>query len=139
MRCNDCNKFVSFDEQEPEVESLAVDEDGNVTAEVRIVNACSECGTELTEAVFNFDAAHSAACTEHKGEGHELQVEDEGCERTDRSGYFKKGVFVPKGGRYAKHFYGVELSYTITCSCGKLEAISDTFSDEIQASGMDEL
>ena len=139
MRCPDCNKFVSFDEGEPEVNNIDVDSEGNVTANVRITNNCAECSQELTEANFDLEADHVDDCKEHVGKGHELSVEDNGCERTDRSGFFKKGKFVPAYGRYAKHFYGVELSYTITCSCGKLENVDGVLRDEIQGSSMDGL
>jgi hypothetical protein len=139
MRCPDCRKFVSFEESEPEINELQVDADGNVTANVHITNNCADCSQELTEANFDMEADHTDDCKEHVGKGHELSIEDNGCERTERSGYFDKGQFKAAGGRYAKHFYGVELSYTITCSCGKLEGIEGMLTGEIQGSGMDEL
>jgi hypothetical protein len=139
MRCPDCNKFVSFDEGEPEVESIEVDESGNVRAEVRIVNNCSECGQELKDGRFEFDADHSEECKEHQGTGHELSIEETSSDRTGRSGYFKKGVFVSAYGRYAKTFYGVEVSYEITCSCNDEFKVTGTFSDEMQGSSMEEL
>jgi hypothetical protein len=72
MRCPDCNKFVSNNEADPEVQddSPAL-EDGGVSVEVRIVNECADCGTELTEANFeqtvDFDAEVVKA---HTGDGH---------------------------------------------------------------------
>lgn len=138
MRCDQCNKFVSFEENEPEVDSLDVSDDGTVSASVRIVNSCIDCGQELKEATFEFETDHSAECAEHQGDGHELSVEENSVDRTARSGFFKKGIFVPAGGRYAKMFYGAELSYSVTCSCGNL-SIDDSFNDDVQASGMDEL
>jgi hypothetical protein len=139
MRCDQCNKFVSFEEAEPEVDSLEVSETGNVTANVRMVNQCADCGQDLKEATFDFDADHSDECQGHQGEGHGLEIEENGVERTSKSGYFdrKKG-FVSSYGRYAKTFYGVEVSYKITCECGELE-VEGSFTDEVQASGMEEL
>lgn len=55
-RCPDCNKFVSFEEVEPEVNSLEVDSSGYVTAEIRIVNECADCSTELREANLDLSA-----------------------------------------------------------------------------------
>jgi len=81
---------------------------------------------------------HSEECKEHDGKEHELSVEETSTERNCRSGYFKKGAFVSAGGRYAKTFYGAEIEYQITCSCGKLK-IDASMSDDIQASDMDEL
>ena len=137
-RCPDCNKFVSFEEQDPEVNDLEVDEGGHVTANVRIVNACGDCGTELTEA--NLDLETDVKIPKgHTGEGHELEVEEDGAERTSRSGNFKKGVFVPGGGRYAKTFYGAQVSFSVTCECGKLEAVTGELEGDEQASGMESL
>ncbi len=50
MRCNDCNKFVSFDtEAAPEVNDVEVHEN-RLVVDVRRVLTCSECGTELKAA-----------------------------------------------------------------------------------------
>jgi hypothetical protein len=137
MRCPDCNKFVAFDEADPEVDSLEISEDGTVTAEVRIVNNCADCGSELKEATFQLEEQVDIP-EGHSGEGHQLEIEEAGAERTQRSGYYKKGEFVSAGGRYAKTYYGASVSYEITCECGALE-ISGTLEDDVQASGMDEL
>jgi len=138
MRCPDCNKFVGYDEADPEVNSLEVDDEGQVSAEVRIVNCCQDCGNELKEANFQFETDHADDVKEHVGEGHGLEIEEESCERTSRSGNFKNGVFIPGGGRYAKTFYGVSLGYAIKCECEKLD-LHGTLEDEEQASGMEEL
>ena len=139
MRCPDCNKFVGFEEGDVEVQLLEIDEDGGVRAEVRIANNCSECSQELTEAMFELEADHSLECEKHKGEEHELAVEENGAERTSRSGHQdKKKGWVSHGGRYSKTFYGVEVSYKISCSCGKLEA-DGSFGDDVQASSMEPL
>jgi hypothetical protein len=169
MRCPDCNKFVSFDEQEPEINSIEVDDSGNVSAEVRIVNACGDCGAELKEANFSPEsgdpvepfakhkedatrtheqrlADYGVALEEWKTKTgfpptealepekplsteHELEVEEDGSERTSRS--------VGKG-RGTKTYYGFSLGYTVTCSCGDF-SVSGVMEDDEQASGMDEL
>lgn len=136
MRCPDCNKFVSYDEADPEVNDLEISDDGTVTAEVRIVNTCGGCGQDLKEATLDF--SEEVDVSAHSGEGHDLSVEESSCERTQRSGYFKKGVFVPAGGRYAKTFYGASLSYTVTCSCSEGFKIEGVLEDDVQASGMDD-
>ena len=66
MRCNDCNKFVSFDDStEPEAE-IEIDEDGQISGTVRIVLTCAECGTELKES--NFDVSEEADIEDGHGE-----------------------------------------------------------------------
>ena len=139
MRCPDCSKMVSLDtDVEPEVDDVEVDEDGHVTAHVRITNNCQDCGSELTEATFDLEGY--AEIGDHKGDDHELEAEDAGADRTQRSGYYdkKKGQWVNAFGRYAKTFYGVSMDVKVTCSCGNLEVLVP-MKDEIQASGMDSL
>lgn len=135
MRCPDCNKFVSFDtEEDPEV-TTNVDSEGEVGVEIRLVNKCQECGTELKEACFEGtieipDAKDHAESHGEKFEG--FTVINEDCSRTeDRR---------PKGrpARYTKQFYGYELEVTIQCDeCG--EEFKGSCSDMMQASGMEEL
>lgn len=138
MRCPDCNKFVSFNEEDPEVQSIDIDETGQVTIEVRIVNACADCGQELKDVTFTLEADHADDVKDHIGKGHELLIDEDGNERTQRSGYFKKGKFIPAYGRYAKSFYGASVNYTIACSCEKL-SVSGMAEDDVQGSAMDEL
>lgn len=135
MRCPDCSKFVGLEEGEPEVDDLDVGADGVVTASVRIVRTCAECGTELKEATFDLESQplEEDVLKAHEGEGHELTAEETGSEMTSRSDG-KPGT----PSRYRKSFYGAKVEYKITCSCGGLEE-EGSFEDEVQASGMDEL
>ena len=158
MRCPDCQKFVSFEEQDPDVESVDLN-DGTVTADVRIVNACAECSTELTEASFSMETTVALAADTDKTVPEEItdllaahkcekkdkddepsfSTEDESSERTQRQGYFKGGKFVPKYGRYGKSFYGASIEVSIKCEhCDEVVAHA-TLNDEVQASGMDSL
>ena len=140
MRCSDCSKFVSLVEADAEVNSLEVDEDGHVTAEVRIANTCADCGGELTESSFDVDDTITMP-DPVEGHMHDLQVEEVSCERTQPS-HDKppkpgvKGKATPA--RYRKTFYGFELEVRVTCSgCGLEEQL--TLADDIQASAMDTL
>jgi hypothetical protein len=52
MRCPDCMKFVSMENNDPEVEYVAAELDGEdvrVQANVRAIRACADCGTELKD------------------------------------------------------------------------------------------
>jgi hypothetical protein len=129
-RCSSCNKFVSFDEQDPEVNDLEVDESGHVTVSVRIVNACADCGQELTE--FTFELEGDVELEKPEGDHeHELEVEEVSCERTQRQDG-KAGT----PSRYRRNFYGAELVAQVTCSCGFEHEV--TLQDDVQGSGMDE-
>lgn len=153
MRCPDCNKFVSLElGEEPEAE-LEVS-DGVVTGTVQIVRNCADCGTELKEATFDVEvtlptlvehaneiaAAREAREKEHKDkevagetpsmdedeDEHDMEVEVDECQATEEG-----------GGRYKKSYYGVDVTFTAKCSCGKEE--QGSFEDKIAASHMDEV
>lgn len=145
MRCESCSKFVSFEERDPEVSSVEVSPEGHVVVEVGIVNECAECGQDLKSAEFQMEAdceeaeKHLAEIPEETRTDHQLEAEENGSERTSKSGYYdrKTGKFVNRFGRYAKHFYGASVDVLVSCSCGEFES-TVTLQDEIQASGMDE-
>lgn len=135
MRCPDCNKFVANDEQEPEVESLEIDADGMVTASVRVVNACAECGTELTEATLEMEEDHRGDVETHECSGglskedRELSVEEISADRDSKT---------EGRGRGLRTFYGATVDYNINCSCGD-QVCTGQASEFIQASSMDPL
>jgi len=78
MRCNDCNKSVSFDDDsEPEVTD-EIAEDDTIVVSVRHVRCCDECSAELQEYEYAFDREIDNDIYEsHSGEDHELFVESE--------------------------------------------------------------
>ena len=61
MRCNDCGKFVSYDEGTVEVQSVDL-EGTQLTAEVRVALPCAECGTELKETILTLEAEVTHLC-----------------------------------------------------------------------------
>lgn len=139
MRCPDCNKFVAQEVQDPEIE---LEEDIDTGAEpptatfnatARIVVVCADCGTELKEASFDFDGEMDEdEVAAHVGEGHELSLELDDEEATERS----EG----KGRSWTKHFYGVKFTVGLNCKCKEKGPVySEYYSDEIPASAMDEL
>jgi hypothetical protein len=139
MRCPDCNKFVAYEQQDPEVD-LTVDDDraedqeegsATVTASVRLVLACAECGTELKEATVEgqvvVDVKHP------RGEDHTLDVEEDGTETSCHQDG-KEGT----PARYRRTYYGADVSFAVKCSCG-VEVGTGSVSPEEQASAFDEL
>ena len=135
MRCPDCNKFVSLDtDGDPEVELEADETTGEVTGTVRIVNACGECGAELTEATFDVDVefpaarAHMAKYPEAEDEAHGFDMAEPTVERSERQTGKGRGV---------RKFYGASADITIGCRCGFTE--TQPWADDIQASSMDSL
>lgn len=142
MRCESCSKFVSFDtETEPEI-NIDVAAEGHVTGDVRITNNCAECSTELKESTFTVDVDLSEEITAHRAEATEgdhktLSVDHDGGSRTDRTQSTDRHGKPIKSSRYMRHFYGAEMTITVECECG--EKFEQSWSDEVQASGMDEL
>lgn len=131
MRCDQCNKFAAYDDStEPEVD-VDLSDDGTFSGNVRIVLTCADCSQELKDASFDFDGEvpeeiHSA----HQGDEHALDLEAGDYELTSRS----EGK-----GRYTKTFYGYRATLDLSCMCQSEGLWTTEFTDDIQASHMDEL
>jgi hypothetical protein len=160
MRCPSCNKFPSFEIQEPEWDSDPeldcgergepqengpnVVKPGDTGQSVSIRGACrlvltSECcGDEMKEANFDPETEVTFAHVEGCQSG---EVDFEGDVTLEAEDHYestnpKTGKPIPS--RYRKHFYGVRGSGTLKCpECGVAEDFE--LFDEVQASGMDEL
>ena len=152
MRCASCNKFAAYGEQDPEVNELSIDENGQVTADVRVVLPCAECNDELKEGSFQTELDMSGDLEGHTTETvpeddentHELEVNESGVEFTSRS----EGK-----GRGTRTYYGYKVEFNVTCSCGKLgmttkdkegkekfeAGVPGTIEEDMQASSLDEL
>lgn len=129
-RCPDCNKFVSYEEAEPEVEDVNV-EDGIITATVRIVNTCGECGTELTE--FTFDLEIDLNLDEVIKEGEVLYATDVSmAERSSRT---------EGNGKRAPMFYGADVEFEVILGPpgGEKRSVIVKWSDDVQAREMESL
>lgn len=138
-RCPDCNKFVGYEQAEPELDlSVELDkaEDGtpegaDVTGSVRMVLNCAECGSELAEASLDINDCNVAL--EHKeAESHDVEVVDESADANDR---YDGKPGTPS--RYRRHYYGADISGTVQCSCGAKAEFTTTV--EEQASGFEQL
>ena len=121
-----------------------------VTGTARIVLTSECCGDELKEATFE---VQDVQIDVERGEGctcdiSELDVtssqEITDHSETEKVTIAKRGpnkgqeVRKPIPFRYQKRFYGCEITIEVSCSCGKTSAEA-TWSDDIQASAMDEL
>ncbi len=123
MRCPDCSKFVSLENNEPEINDLSLTHNGEgqfaVTLDCRHVRACAECSTELKSIDISeelnptiqefdgFDAlseAQKASIIEALDSG-EIEVDcDEGDVNVEESG----------GGRYKKNLITVTVGANLT-------------------------
>ena len=157
MRCPSCNKFPSFDIGDPEMDDLEFEmSDGNVRGSVRLVLNTACCGDEAKETTFDIeidlledieDAFAAAGVTTDwddivdsiKGE-----ICDESVEGFDRyETQTPSGKPVPS--RYQKHFYGIELTFSVKCTYTPAEgdpvevSVEHSYKDEVQASSMEEI
>lgn len=132
-QCPDCNKLAGLETQDPEDVELEI-EGSEVQARFRVVRNSACCGTEMKEANFEpeMDLAdkHAAVLKAHDGEGHELSIEETGVELIERS---------EGRGRGTRSFYGATVSFDVTCSCQEEPILSESISDDCQASHFDEL
>jgi hypothetical protein len=131
MRCDQCNKFASYDDStEPEADvDLAAD--GSFSGQVRIVLTCADCSQELKEASFDFDSeVPEKVLKAHEGDDHSLSLDTGDNELTSR--YEGKR-------RYTKTFYGYRAALDLSCACVSDGLWTAEFTDDVQASHMDEL
>jgi hypothetical protein len=147
MRCPNCNKFVSYDEPEAELNSVIVDSDGTtVTANATVNLNCADCGTVLKSADIEVEESFDHKCEGDAVEGwdddagdDQFQIDDdgqpEGASRIETKDRHGKPI---KSSRYMRQFYGFELLSTVCCNkCG--ESFDVHLSGEEQASSFDEV
>lgn len=101
-RCPNCEKFVSMEMGEPEIEVQL--DDKILTTTTRLVKACTDCGEELEEAYVESDAIEVELPCGHSDI--EANYEDDWSDNTRFEG----------SGRYMKTFYGVEYKIAIVCN-----------------------
>lgn len=135
-RCPECNKWVSLETKEPEVNSVDIDE-LTISTEVRVVRNCVDCDTEMKSMDFNTEKeiedeswleVHGPNEDGKYPEGHGDFKISEGSSSMAESG----------GGRYAKNMIGYDLTVTVTCKCGTTldveihdEEAASFFNDEV--------
>lgn len=144
MRCPDCNKFVSYDEPQADVQSVEIDGD-SVRANVSVQLNCQECGSTLKDAEIEDERSIDHKCAElatsdsdFKEGDEQYEIENDGdaegtsrIQSTDRHG---KPI---KSARYMKSFYGFTLETEVKClKCG--ETFSVLLEGDEQASSFNE-
>lgn len=135
MRCPDCNKFVSYDEPEVEIQSEDIDDDGYVSAEIQVSLPCAECGTVLKEAYLEFNENYT--CPECDNT-EELELVNFDASATDRYEDTDRHGKKIKNPRYMKHYYGADLTIELKCPKCKHEWTESDLVEE-QASGFEEV
>jgi hypothetical protein len=116
MRCPDCNKFVSYDEQEPEITDIDIDGDV-VRGSVRVVLPCAECGTDLKECEMEFEIGIKQQPT-----AGEWEIDDSSAELSSRTVDKDRHGKQIKNARYMKTMYGASIKVTL-----KTEAVEEEF------------
>ena len=145
MRCQSCNKFVSYDEPQCEVQSVDVDGDV-VRATVQVNLNCADCGETLKSAEIEAEAdlghlcsEETAVLAEYDPDGDQFELLDdgtpEGTSRVETKDRHGKPI---KSARYMKTFYGFEMDVEVKClKCG--EDFSVHVEGEEQASAFEEV
>lgn len=128
-RCNDCGKFVSIEEEDPEVNEETINDDGTYLVTIRIVNSCGACGTELRESQLDFGGDFELSDKKIAKHSDDFRMEVEDVGRTGKS----EGT-----GRGTKTFYGAEAMLTLYGRNDK-ELASVHVVDYVQASHMDDI
>ena len=114
--------------QEPEIESLDIDDDGEITANLHIARNCAECGTTLKEATLELEGTPKEfADHDHRLEngGHGFYAEEKSIETIEEI-------------RRKKSYFGARIVVEVSCSCNEGVKYDLTLEKEIAASDMDE-
>mgnify|MGYP001574930305 FL=1 len=123
--CQSCTKFVSLEPGEPEDNGIDTDEEGNISGSVRLSLVCADCGQDMAESEVtledNVEVEHKDGCTSSDLSLDDLTVsmEDEG------------------GGRFSRHLYYLEASFTVRCATCGAEAEETLTSEKVAASSFD--
>lgn len=141
MRCNSCNKFVSYDEPQVTTQDIEVATDTDTftvsgSVEVRLI--CAECGTDLKTAELEFEHEVKVTLPEGKELSDNPTWSESSCEGTSRT----EGK-----GRGMRTYYGFALTGTIEYHLKDKgaedaddaeQSVEVAINDDIQASSMDE-
>lgn len=129
MRCPDCNKFVSY-EDDPTIELNSLDVmDNGVVADVSVQLCCSQCGTTLREASLLTELALTPddhTCEDYRD--HDSESDDEAYDADDLFVSSDEGSPEPTVRNVnGKTFYGFRLETQLRCKC-----CDDTFMVELK-------
>lgn len=136
MRCPDCNKFVAYDtDVEPEQNSIEIN-NGELTASVRRVLTCADCGGELKDYDFDLECTVEKAGKDGDGE-HEWDIDCEAESTTETQTKDRNGKPI-RNSRYMRTLYGVSISGSAKCEHCDL-AVEFSASENAAASNFNEL
>lgn len=141
MRCPDCNKFVSMENGDLEVDELSIDVDGTVSVSASLPRNCAECSTELKRGEFQTedDAGISEAELECKFSKAPALTADDVSPHSFEIEELSNDVSESGGGRYAKNMVGFDLEYEVTCTNEECDLkVKGAIGDAMQASSFDE-
>ena len=124
-RCPDCERFVSLEISEEDEFNTdpEIDDEGNISAEFRLLLNCVECWGEMKDAAVEFYVEAPEEIQEHINKyvpsadseddepDHEFEVE---CTSSSVSERYSGDSKTPR--RFRKKFYVVELEFSITCT-----------------------
>lgn len=127
-RCEGCGLFCSVEQDEPEISSETIDNDGDVTGEITVTLTSACCGMEIASGTGDIEATVDHSCDPPDGR----EDEDPELEITEINGtpadWFEPPTAAP---RYQRHYYGAQLEIQTTCQlCGG----SDTTTCEVRIS-----
>ena len=111
-RCEQCNHFVGI-ELRGEVESVEI-EDTTLTAMLRLIKECVECGNELEE---YHEEVEEEIEGHHECDG-EMPVDQAGAEILEEPDELDMDELGEGTGRYRKTFYIGRCEVGVRCNCG---------------------
>ncbi len=118
MRCPECNKFVSMEAGDPEVEDITILDD-EVKCTVRLVVNCAECGNELKE--YMSEPSELLQDKLYKATGYDEHFDEEGEPIGDECEMMVEETGVEPMDKIEKRktLHGAEINYEVKCTCSK--------------------
>ena len=143
-RCSSCNKFVSMEMSDPEVDLNDIEIDynddgtgtGTISGTVRIVRACAECGDELRDATL--ELMHGFKLPP-KGEAIKVDGKEFEAGEAEHEFEVEEGDVNPIDGNGRRARFGAEVCFMVKCTCGCEFEYEGSMQDEVAASEMNEL
>jgi hypothetical protein len=111
MFCPSCKMERVASPTDPNIRRMLVRDDGTLEVRARLRDLCGECGTDLLAGDIEWHLDVKDRLKGHLGvEGHKILVQDRG---------------------YSREGAEVTVSYDVGCSCGRMPAVTGTFTGTV--------
>lgn len=138
-RCPSCEKFVSLEPGDPELEDITID-GTEVKCTVRLTMRCAECGDDMRE-YYSEPVEEVAQRLEESSDYHD-HFDEKGEPKTEECELeaVENGIEQQEKTEKRKTLYGAEIHYEVRCTCSKAPVFFESHleTDFVEKSEMEE-